>query len=337
MFTINSEFNKSCCHILFSEGEQVPDIFESLSISLDENISTDKNIDYTAFRARPIIKFSKHDYVITCLPFLLDKFYNSIIFDLSHHLNDGNKVREIISKQFTEKQLLFPLLKKIIFPKSRYNLSGDECNVIQEKLAPDFYARNWDNIYLIELKDYSFRASEKVSASYNTINNYLYNQFVKKPNGRNGAIRQLVNNIKAILNQDFVWDQDIKTTKHIYPVLVLGNSNYLNYGITYILNRFFREELVKESISSSIVQDLLIIDIDTLILYEKIWSKTNTSFHSIVKLYFKTIKSNSNKLLHGRGGIFEYMQPFPQFLRRTYKIDSTHLSEKLYKLETWTN
>ena len=286
LFVESYNSKNNYCRFVFSESEPAPKFFNELSFSISCTIEERKNVDYSYFRAHPLIRVSDYEYIVVCQPFLFGKLYQSLIFDFSEALGNGDKVREIVSTDFSEKILLFPLLKKAIYPGSPFSLSGEECDKIQKKSAPDFYVRNWTSCFLFELKDYSFRAKEKTSLSYEVVFNYLYAQFVEKNNGRAGAIKQLVTNVKALNDKDFIWDKKARP-KRIYPVLVLGNQNYLNYGITYILNKFFSEELLRQGVLSKSISELLIIDLDTLILYADLFSKS--SFEKIVREYFSKL------------------------------------------------
>lgn len=319
------------CRFIFSKDNPAPKFFKELSFSMSSQINENQNIDYSYFRAYPLISISDYEYVVICVPFLFGKLYQSLIFDLSKQIGNGNKVREILSTEFSEQMLLFPLLRGSIAPKSPINLSGDDCNLIKKDSAPDYYVRNWNSSFLFELKDYSFRAQEKTSLSYEVLSNYLYSQFVVKKNGRAGAIKQLVNNIKAIIENNFAWDKN-GHPKHIYPVLVLGNQNYLNYGITYLLNRFFKQELTNQGVESKSINDLIIIDIDTLILYYDLFSRT--SFEKIIKQYFAKVQKHlkSSDVLER---LFGFMQPFPEYLKQQYPLTSGHLIKNIQQLNTW--
>lgn len=338
LYCENIQSINNYCRFVFSDEEPAPIFFNKLSIDINDKIEAKDNTDYKAFRAKPLIRLSKNEYVVICFPFLFEKLYTSIIFDLSKYYN-GNSVREIISKEFTEKQLLYTLLKQIVSPKSPFSLTGEDCDNIDKNYAPDFYVRDWDSIFLFELKDYSFRAQEKASLSYDEILKYLKSQFITKTNGKPGAIKQLIRNIKSILAADgsFVWDTNISKIKKIFPVLVLGNQNYLNFGITYILNRLYHEELKVEGITSKIVNDLLIIDIDTLLLYKKLFSQNNSLFKNCVKNYFRHINKKPSNKTNIYEAIFGYMTPFPQYLRKQYPITSEHLVNDIYKHDIWKN
>lgn len=203
--SINSKNNY--CRFVFSENDPAPKFFNELSFSINATIDETQNIDYTYFRAHPLIRVSEYEYILICFPFLFGKLYQGLIFDLSEALGNGYKVREIISTDFSEKQLLFPLLKQSISSENGISLSGAECDEINKESAPDFYVRNQDSCFLFELKDYSFRAKEKTSLSYELIVNYLHTQFVEKSKGRPGAVRQLAKNVKALIDKNFIWDK----------------------------------------------------------------------------------------------------------------------------------
>ena len=139
--------------------------------------------------------------------------------------------------------------------------------------------------------------------------------------------------VKALIDEDFIWDKKAHP-KRIYPVLVLGNQNYLNYGITYILNRYFSDELQQQGIVSKAISELLIIDIDTLILYADLFS--NKSFEKIVRDYFSKIKKHS-KSSSVLDRLFGFMQPFPEYLKQKYPLTSSHLMSKIKQHNTWKN
>ncbi|MDE6697532.1 MAG: hypothetical protein K2K25_11695, partial [Muribaculaceae bacterium] len=80
--------------------------------------------------------------------------------------------------------------------------------------------------------------------------------------------------------------------------------------------------------------ELVIIDLDTLILYADLFSKS--SFEKIVKEYFEKIKkhSKSSSVLER---LFGYMQPFPEYLKQKYPLTSSHLISEIKQLNTWKN
>lgn len=323
--------------LIFSDEAPAPELFNKISCRIDELITEKNNRDYTAFRSKPIIRLSKNEYVVICVPFLINKIYNSFVFDLSRISGDGQHIRQIISTRFSESTLLFPLIKSIIEPRSPLHLSGEDCDKICETRSPDYYIRNWNDIFLIELKDYSFRADIKEDPSHDKIHQYIEEQFVSKSNGRDGAIKQLAHNVKAILDRNFVWDKSIQKPKNVYPILVVGNSLYATYGMTYILNEKFNQELQRKGISSSVVNPLIVIDIDTLILYQDFFVRKHSSFKKEIREYLKFIKKDFHTSKNIDLKVCSFMMPFPAYLNMKYNMDSIHLANKTKELDIWKN
>ena len=267
----------------------------------------------------------------------MDKLYNSLIFDLSDVSCDGDKIRGIVSLQFTETQLLYPLLRSIVEPKSPIHLSGDDCKKIQPNRAPDYYVRNWNDVFLFELKDYSFRADIKSRPTYDELIDYLNTQFVTKSNGRDGAIKQLVYNVKAIINNNFAWDKSLSKPRRIYSILVLGNSTYITLGVTYLLNKLFKDELRKSGVSDSRIADLIIIDIDTLILYKNAFANRKYKFKDVIDNYLRYINRNYSKSKNYELRLYAFMHTLPMFLKNHYPTSADYIIEGLKKDNIWKN
>lgn len=85
---------------------------------------------------------------------------------------------------------------------------------------------------------------------------------------------------------------------------------------------------------SKSVSELVIVDLDTLILYADFFAKN--SFERIVKEYFAKIKkhSKSSSVLER---LFGYMQPFPEYLKQKYPLTSSHLINQITQQNTWKN
>jgi hypothetical protein len=337
LFCENSNGANNYCRFVFSDEDPAPKFFNSLSNDINCIIDENDNVDYKAFRAKPLIRIDTNEYVIINVSFLFNKLYTSPIFDLVRLSNGKDDVRQIISTYFTEKKLLYPLLGSFLYPKSPFHLSGAQCNIIDADRAPDYYVRNWNNIFLVELKDYSFRADIKTCCSAKKISEYLYHQFVVKTNGKDGAIKQLIYNISKILDRDFKWDSKIDKIKRLYPILIVGNSIYSNYGITYILNNFFRAELSKQGISNNSITDLIVIDIDSLILFNESFATGSIDFKKYVDSYIEAIHKKPKPSKNLSKCLFSFMEPFPAYLKRLSGMDSTHLANKIKTLNTWIN
>lgn len=333
----NWKYEDGYCRLVFDDDNPVPQAIDRISIPICEVISIDSNSDYKAFRKRPLIKLDNTHYVVICVPFLMDKLYNSLIFDLSGVSAEGNITRTKASSEFTEPLLLYPLLRSIVEPKSPIHLSGDDCKKIEPKRAPDYYVRNWNDVFLFELKDYSFRADIKSNPTFDELVEYLNTQFVTKTNGNDGAIKQLVHNIKSIVNNDFAWDKTLHNPRRIYPILILGNSTYMTLGMPYMINKLFRKELHKEGVSDCRISDLVVIDIDTLILYKGVFSSRKYKFKKVIDEYLKYINRDYSKSKNIELRLYAFMQTLPMFLRKYFPTTTDFLVNELSGLDIWKN
>lgn len=331
----NWKYDEGYCRLTFDDDNPVPQAIDKISIPISEIISIDSNSDYKAFRERPLIKLDNTHYVVICVPFLMDKLYNSLIFDLTEVSGDGNITRTKASSEFTEPLLMYPLLRSIVEPQSPIHLSGDDCKKIEPKRAPDYYVRNWNDVFLFELKDYSFRADIKSNPTFDELVEYLHKQFVTKTNGKDGAIRQLVHNIKAIVNNDFAWDKTLHKPRRIYPILILGNSTYMTLGMSYMINKLFREELKKEGVSDCRISDLIVIDIDTLILYKGVFSNRRYKFKKVLDDYLTHINKDYSKSKNLELRLYAFMQTLPMFLRKYYPTTEDYLVNELKSIDIW--
>lgn len=333
----NLDGEHNYCRLVYDTSNPIPKAIDKISISLDEVIAIENNKDYKVFRARPLIKLNSNQFVVICIPFLMDKLYNSLAFDLTDVSGNGNRIREIISSQFTEPLLLYPLLHSIVEPRSPIHLSGEDCKAIKPDRAPDYYVRNWNDVFLFELKDYSLRADIKSSPQFDELIEYLRTQFVTKSNGKDGAIKQLVHNIKAILDNKFVWDKSLRKPRKIYPLLVLGNSAYMTLGVPYILNKLFKEELLKDGILDRRITDLIVIDIDTLLLYKGDFGRGVYKFKKVIDDYLAHINKDYSRSLSIELRLYAFMQTLPMYLKAYYPTTADNIVKELKNENIWND
>lgn len=97
-------------------------------------------------------------------------------------------------------------------------------------------------------------------------------QSKKKRKIKGVGIKQLVNSIEFIYNQNFKFDNTIKYNHkiEIFPILLVHDRVFESMGINYKLNNWFIEELNLRNIKCNEkfkIHPLTLIDIDTLILW----------------------------------------------------------------------
>ncbi len=102
------------------------------------------------------------------------------------------------------------------FPDEYIHLSGNELKVDYGMISkPDYYIRNKSKIFLFENKDVFIRAEIKHSADFNLLEPEIkkrpYFEIKNDEKGiKNGAVLQLIGNLKVILEGESSADKDIK-------------------------------------------------------------------------------------------------------------------------------
>ena len=110
--------------------------------------------------------------------------------------------------------------------------------------------------------------------------------------GRPKGVTQLANNIENNLHK--LVGENIKAQRlQVYPVLVYSDSSFDIEGFNYYLNTRFREIISNREIPDYIiVKDLIMINIDALILFEKAFIDKTIKFDVLINefLSFKESK-----------------------------------------------
>ena len=182
----------------------------------------------------------------------------------------------------------------LLISKHKYiSFNGEDFRKSNIKGEPDYYIRNWNDIFLFEFKDSKINKEIKISSDYNSLKKTIEEKFVQKSNKRPSAIKQLVNNINRILNYDISLDTKYNNQKiKIYPVLVVGDSKFSIPGISCILNEYLKKELENNGITNDRIMDLIIVDIDTLILYQNDFCRKNLTLRNIIDEYYSYLKKH---------------------------------------------
>jgi len=272
------------------------DFFEKISI-VDEFKLAD--FDFLSLREKPLFKHSDNKYKIIFPLFIIEKVFQGLYFLMAEINKQGKYFKNFKSfycDEFSEQNLVYKLLN-LAFPDGFLKVSGEEAKTKGEPAEPDFYIRNKNNIFLFEAKDVLIRADIKQSHDYNQLIAALTSKFYystnKKGKRKNEAILQLLESIRKILGNKLTFDKTSDNDIKIYPILLTHYKQYNTLGLNKIVNRWFKEELSNlenKGLDTSNVKDLIIIDIDVFILFQKLFKTEQVSFESILDQYI----SNSN-------------------------------------------
>lgn len=269
------------------------------SLSILDPSSYQIKPDFISLREKPIYKSDTNTYIAYNYSFLIDKLFQTIVFDFGLNLTEFGIVKDIpdfkskyFSEPFYEQYLLYRLCRYMIGKRKKcVAFDGLEWEKKSGEKGPDFYIRCGSKIFLIEFKDAIFQAKAKLSRNYEVIKNEIFSKLKTNKKGKQKGISQL-----AILSNKLVteginfdsFDQNIQ----IYPILIITDEIYNTYGINYLLNSEYQSLLEEQTKYCS--QKLLVIHIDTLIEMQDIIHDRQLPIQDCFTWYFDYINNPIN-------------------------------------------
>ena len=290
--------------------------------------------DHLNIRSNPLFETEDSNFLVLNPIFIYQKLYRGwyfILNRLNEKLPKSARIKELkstIGIDFFENYLLPRLLSPFISGKM-VNHSGEEIRKFYPKFdaEPDHYIRNFDDIFLFEIKDVLLKKEIKVSLNFDEIEKELKEKLLVKSSGKPSAVKQLANSAGKILAQDIPYDTPSNKTK-IYPILVLTDEIFNTPGINFLINTWFSEVLESMSKDTSIlkrVMPLTIITVDTLIRME------NSGNIKKLKAYLKEFhKKHLNSALKKPSNLVSF-QNFMQ-VRGYFKMDFNEFKKKAMSL-----
>lgn len=269
-------------------------ILDQFAFSSSDQIPYGENIDFLSFRNQPLIRFEENTYLVIDKNFLVNRIYRSLFFGIKKQndlIEEQYRIPnffQFFTTKFSEEVLFYDVMKHIIGNKSYIHHSGAEMRIKKISGEPDYYVRNGNDIFLFEFKDSLYRKEDKVECDYANVKSSIEKKLVRKENGRPSAIEQLCSSIGLILNNKFQVDLGIRSDKvNIYPILVVGDTTFTNVGTNFILNDYFKKELSNRNIENKNIRPLILVSIDSLILYQFAFEEKKLKLRSVFDSYLK--------------------------------------------------
>lgn len=311
-------------------------ILNQFAFSSTDEIPYEENVDFISFRNQPLIRFEENTYWVMDKNFLANRLYRSLFFGIK-------KQNDLIEKQyklsnffqyfttnFSEETLFYDVMKHIIGKKSYIHYSGAKIRSKGISGEPDYYIRNGNDVFLFEFKDSLYRKEDKVECNYENVKSSIEKKLVHKENGKPSAIEQLCNSIALILDDKFQIDLGIRPNKvKIYPILVVGDTTFTNVGTNFILNHYFNVEISKRGIKNKNVRPLILVSIDSLILYQFDFEEKNLKLRSVLDSYLKFLNM---KHPYGKNDVFRNVM-HNYFSLDQYLKDKIPIKSSTYHLE----
>lgn len=258
-------------------------------------INIPDNIDDVNIQEKPLYKVDHNTYCFLYIKFFVDKLFHSLLFDLAKELENQRlidtkktpayvQIKQLVGQKFTEQYLFYKVIDRILADKRYEKKTGEEMSKISDGL-PDFYANKGQRVFLFEFKDIQLNRKVVTSGDYDTIIKAAEKELVENEKGRPKGITQLANDIDKYL-ADIVGKDRVSEKLYVYPILVYSDSSFDIEGFNYYLNNRFYEIIRTRNIPSNIhIKDVLMVNIDTLIMFEKAFSDKKLKFDVLINEY----------------------------------------------------
>lgn len=258
-------------------------------------INVPDNIDDVNIQEKPLYKVDNNTYCFLYIKFFVNKFFHSLLFDLAKELENQGlidtkktpayvQIKQLVGQKFTEQYLFYKVIDRILADKRYEKKTGEDMTKISDGL-PDFYANKGQRVFLFEFKDIQLNRKVVKSGDYDTIIKAVENELVENEKGRPKGITQLANDIDKHLS-DIVGKERVSEKLQVYPILVYSDSSFDIEGFNYYLNNRFHEIIRNRNIPSNIhVKDVLMVNIDTLIMFEKAFADKKLKFDVLINEY----------------------------------------------------
>lgn len=275
---IDSRNSVAMCSFLDNFCVNVPDVIDDVNI-----------------QAKPLYKVDNNTYCILYIKFFVDKFFHSLLFDLAKELEkqgllDTKKtpayvqIKQLVGQKFTEQYLFYKVIDRVLADKRYKKKTGEEMAKNSDGL-PDFYANKGQRVLLFEFKDIQLKRNVVTSGDYGKIIKATENELVENEKGRPKGVTQLANDIDKHF-VDLVGKERISERLQVYPILVYSDSSFDIEGFNYYLNNRFHEIVKTRNIPSNIqVKDVVMVNIDTLILFEKAFADKKLKLDVLINEY----------------------------------------------------
>lgn len=284
--------NDSFVNIILSNSADC-DFIDKLIVTDTIDFTT---TDFITIRQQPFYKVSHGIYRTIFNQFAVDKIFKGFYFLMSfinNKVDEANRIKDlkgIWGKAFSEEYLLYKVLEGI-YKNPRSEKTGKQ---IEEKMQGgiDYYIRNSKDVLFFESKDILIPKEAKQSGDYEKIKGAFEKRLyyeIEKGKTKNGAVLQLIHNIKLFLKNNLEYDKDSYSYRelNIYPIIVLHDHQYNTFGLNKLIDFWFQEEVLKMKNDGYFVhkiKPLVIIDIDTLI-NQKDFFTDSEPLHKMIDKY----------------------------------------------------
>lgn len=292
--------NEITCKIQFDETSvHSRNFFNQFVINDKRNSVNENDDDYLLLRQYPIFKNSSFTYTVLYMNFLIDKLYQGFLWDfVSVQKKCGDTsfsyggLKNDMGNKFSEKILFYIIMQKCFQFYGECRKTGEQLNKIFDRSEPDYFIRKADEIFVFEFKDATLKSEIKYSGDASTIKNELIEKFELSEKDReksqNKTVNQLSKSIGEIISGKYQQNQvdDFNTDKIIiFPIFIYTDIVMEADGVNYFLKERLNDLIETNNLPKDKIKDLVLINLDTLILYQDFFGNGLIDFSDCIKSY----------------------------------------------------
>lgn len=268
-------------NLVFEEAVQYLAVINKSSIPCYAVVSKEQNVDYTAFRAKPLLKLADSEFVVFNIQFIIERIYTGLYFDFRTFAENRGVSRSDFkrhfSTDFSEHTLFCDALKQSMKNHFEVLMTEDDCKKADvskdadQASPPDFYARKGDVVLLFENKDILLSQDTKEAGTVSAYIDFLRTRLYQNEKGKPKGVVQLLNLVGKIRSGEFQkrWDSECPTDAVVYPVLIVPEAKFTMFGVKNFLQRWQKES----EVSNENVRPVALADIGTICLYQHEFAK----------------------------------------------------------------
>ncbi len=265
---------------------------------------------------RPLFESSEEELIILDFNFFqytLDqgfffKIFKKVIEPSGTKLSDLNNFFSYIGKKYFEEYLCKILLQKI-FSHNRQVVHSDD------KYQDFLIKTSSDNLLVIETKMTNVNAKTMENIDFESFKKEIEDNFLSKKEvtGKNRGVYQILHQLKQIsdyANHEEISDIfKIKNTKrlNIYPILLTSDTNYNVFGTNDFVNEKCSADFDNIREKYQTVKPVLVLNVNTLIMYFSYLKANKNSFTDLIKSYFKEVDKRKKQYQSDKNDIYSYL------------------------------
>lgn len=267
-----------------------------------EQLCENKNKGIRFLRNHFFVKIDDDSFLLLNPTFLIDKFYEGIVFDLwksienhkgtntiADKMKDFTVLKSMLGSSFSEEHLFYTIMDKCFTSTSQIKVRGSELSGVEA--PPDYYLREGNNIFFFECKDVLINNDKRYSTEIETVKKELLDKLCKDSTSERKGGAQLLYSINKYINENSLskFDRPYNDGDKVYPIIVTTNSVFDAYGVNQlIMCRFI--EIAKNGYSSlkGKLKLPIIINMDCFIILMNDLHNGNIKFSELLDEYQST-------------------------------------------------